>query len=72
MHRPYSISNSSKNSQCAGLIVGYVGQGAANRTIHYARGKTLGGSSARNYMVGARYTDLISTSLKDTIRFITG
>ncbi len=26
-------------------------QGGANRTIHYARGKTLGGSSARNYMV---------------------
>ncbi len=26
-------------------------QGANNRTLHYARGKTLGGSSARNYML---------------------
>ena len=34
-----------------GLIVDHVEQGAANRTVHYARGKTLGGSSARNYMV---------------------
>lgn len=30
--------------------------GAANRTVHYARGKTLGGSSARNYMVYHRPT----------------
>lgn len=40
--------------------------------MHYARGKTLGGSSARNYMVGSRYTDLINSSLKGIIRFITG
>ena len=30
--------------------------GANNRTIHYARGKTLGGSSARNYMMYQRST----------------
>ncbi|KAL8713724.1 MAG: hypothetical protein Q9220_002250 [cf. Caloplaca sp. 1 TL-2023] len=29
---------------------------AGNRTVHYARGKTLGGSSARNYMVYHRPT----------------
>ena len=29
--------------------------GAGNRTIHYARGKTLGGLSARNYMLYHRY-----------------
>ncbi len=32
-------------------MVDDVGQGAGNRRIHYARGKTLGGSSARNYMI---------------------
>ncbi|KAL8939134.1 MAG: hypothetical protein Q9216_003527 [Gyalolechia sp. 2 TL-2023] len=31
-------------------------EGAAQRRIHYARGKTLGGSSARNYMVTHRPT----------------
>lgn len=31
-------------------------EGAAQRRIHYARGKTLGGSSARNYMVIHRPT----------------
>lgn len=31
--------------------VGHVEQGAGNRRVHYARGKTLGGSSARNYMI---------------------
>ncbi|KAL9047696.1 MAG: hypothetical protein Q9206_006547 [Seirophora lacunosa] len=30
--------------------------GAAQRRIHYARGKTLGGSSARNYMITHRPT----------------
>jgi choline dehydrogenase len=30
--------------------------GTANRTLHYARGKTLGGSSARNYMLYQRPT----------------
>lgn len=29
-------------------------KGANNRIMHYARGKTLGGSSARNYMVNHR------------------
>ncbi len=32
-------------------MVDDVGHGAGNRRIHYARGKTLGGSSARNYMI---------------------
>jgi len=31
-------------------------QGSANRTLHYARGKTLGGSSARNYFLYQRPT----------------
>ncbi|KAL8772286.1 MAG: hypothetical protein Q9209_002498 [Squamulea sp. 1 TL-2023] len=31
-------------------------QGANNRRLHYARGKTLGGSSARNYMYYHRQT----------------
>ncbi|KAL8994613.1 MAG: hypothetical protein Q9169_005457 [Polycauliona sp. 2 TL-2023] len=31
-------------------------EGAAQRKIHYARGKTLGGSSARNYMIYHRPT----------------
>ncbi len=31
--------------------IGHVEKGAGNRRIHYARGKTLGGSSARNYMI---------------------
>ncbi|PLB52659.1 choline dehydrogenase [Aspergillus steynii IBT 23096] len=31
-------------------------QGAGNRVLHYARGKTLGGSSARNYMFYQRPT----------------
>jgi len=30
--------------------------GSANRTLHYARGKTLGGSSARNYFLYQRPT----------------
>lgn len=30
--------------------------GSANRSLHYARGKTLGGSSARNYMLYQRAT----------------
>lgn len=34
------------------------GQGAANRRVHYARGKTLGGSSARNYMITHRSVSL--------------
>ena len=32
-------------------MVDSVEQGAGNRKVHYARGKTLGGSSARNYMI---------------------
>ena len=32
------------------LTVGHVEQGAGNRRVHYARGKTLGGSSARKYV----------------------
>lgn len=31
-------------------------QGSANRTLHYARGKTFGGSSARNYFLYQRPT----------------
>ncbi|KAL8670710.1 MAG: hypothetical protein Q9168_004759 [Polycauliona sp. 1 TL-2023] len=31
-------------------------EGAAQRKVHYARGKTLGGSSARNYMIYHRPT----------------
>lgn len=31
-------------------------RGSANRTLHYARGKTLGGSSARNYFLYQRPT----------------
>lgn len=31
-------------------------QGSANRSLHYARGKTLGGSSARNYYLYQRPT----------------
>lgn len=30
-------------------------QGFSNRTYHYTRGKTLGGSSARNYMLYQRH-----------------
>jgi len=30
-------------------------QGLNNRAIHYARGKTLGGTSARNFLVYQRY-----------------
>ena len=39
--------------QPSGIVLtqGDRSKGGANRTIHYARGKTLGGSSARNYMV---------------------
>lgn len=46
----------------ARLIVDYVGQGAGNRTVHYARGKTLGGSSARNYMIFHRSASTKSVS----------
>ena len=34
-------------------------QGADNRKLHYARGKTLGGSSARNFMLYHRQVDVI-------------
>lgn len=41
------------------LIDESVGQGAGNRKVHYARGKTLGGSSARNYMVYHRLVSIV-------------
>lgn len=39
--------------------------GAANRSMHYARGKTLGGSSARNYMAYHRYDYPISACISE-------
>lgn len=45
-------------------------QGADNREMHYARGKTLGGSSARNFLVYHRYdvnhTAVVSIDQKQT------
>jgi choline dehydrogenase-like flavoprotein len=37
--------------------------GAAGRVIHYAQGKTLGGSSARNQMIYHRCVSHSNTSL---------
>ena len=51
MHRRCNASNATWSLQWARLIAGNVEQGGANRRVHYARGKTLGGSSARNYFV---------------------
>ena len=38
-----------------------ISQGANNRSLHYPRGKTLGGSSARNFMFYHRYADMRRT-----------
>ena len=38
------------------IRITHTDQGSANRSIHYARGKTLGGSSARNYYLYQRAT----------------